>query len=273
MTSYTLHHISSLDIPQLQPYRTLRRVHEHLQKRIFVAEAEKVVRRFLQSDWNVVSLLLTKEWFEMLIPTVEESRLAGVDIFVGEKKLLESIVGFTLHQGIMAVGNVPADRSLKEIMDILPSPHFLVALDGLVHAENVGVVVRNCAGFGVDGIISGKNSASPYLRRAIRNSMGGIFKLPVVHANELAGSLTSLKDQYSTRIIIADAHAERTMEEMDLTGNICIVFGNEDEGVTHEVNAVATDRVRIPMSKSTDSLNVASASAVVLYEARNQRNS
>lgn len=271
MASYTLHHISSLDLPQLQPYRTLRRSAEHLQQGIFVAEAEKVVRRFLGSDWNVVSLLMTQEWFDTLIPTVDESRLTGVDIFIGEKKLLEGIVGFPLHQGIMAVGNVPAERSLKEVIETLPSPHFLVGLDGLVHAENVGVVVRNCAGFGVDGIIVGKNSASPYLRRAIRNSMGGIFKLPVVHAEDLAASLDWLKDNYNTRIIIADAHAEEAIDEIDFAGNICIVFGNEDEGVTHDVDAVATHRGRIPMYKSTDSLNVASASAVVLYEGRRKR--
>ncbi len=271
MPAYTLHHISSLDIPQLQPYRTLRRVHEHLQKRIFVAEAEKVVRRFLLSDWQIISLLLTQEWFDTMIPSIPASRLQGVDIFVGPKELLETIVGFSLHQGIMAVGKVPTDRPLADIVSEAGSPHLLVALDGLVHAENVGTIVRNCAGFGVHGIIAGRNSASPYLRRAIRNSMGGIFKIPVVHIDSLAASLEWLKQHHSTRIIIADAHAERIIYETDFSGNICIVLGNEDEGVTQEVESVATDRVRIPMSNSTNSLNVASASAVMLYEAGKNR--
>ncbi|MBX2990992.1 MAG: RNA methyltransferase [Bacteroidetes bacterium] len=271
MSNLNIEHIISLDSPQLQPYRTLRRPQDHLDQGIFVAEGEKVVRRFLDSDWKVISLLLTPEWLEAIVPSTTESRLRAAQIFVGGKNLLETIVGFPLHQGIMAVGEVPREASLEATIQRLPSPHFLVALDGLVHAENVGVVVRNCAGFGVDGILIGKTTASPYLRRAVRNSMGGIFKLPCKHVDDLAVSLAWLKNNYATRIIIADAHAETTVDRANFSGNICIVFGNEDAGVSEEVNAIATDRVRIPMHNSTDSLNVASASAVVLWEGRRGR--
>jgi tRNA G18 (ribose-2'-O)-methylase SpoU len=269
--NHCVQRITSLQLPQLQPYRTLRRSQEHLTQGIFVAEGEKVVRRFLDSNWPVISLLLTQEWYDAITPAVAQSRLMGVDIFIGEKQLLESIVGFPLHQGIMAVGQVPRERSLEEMIDQLPSPHLLVALDGLVHAENVGVVVRNCAGFGVDGILIGKTTASPYLRRAVRNSMGGIFKLPCLHAEQLAASLAWLGKHRGTRIMVADAHAEQTIHNANLSGCICIVFGNEDAGVSREVEAVATDRVCIPMHNATDSLNVASACAVLLYEAAKQR--
>jgi tRNA G18 (ribose-2'-O)-methylase SpoU len=271
MSGIRIHRISSLDIPQLQPYRTLRRPQEHLKEGIFVAEGEKVVRRFLASDWPVLSLLLTQEWYDAILPTVSEDRLEGAEVFIAEKRLLETIVGFPLHQGVMAVGRVPAERPLEETIPLLPSPHFLVALDGLVHAENVGVVVRNCAGFGVDAILVSSTSASPYLRRAVRNSMGGVFTVPVHHAANLSASLTWLNKRYGTHIIIADAHAGQAIQEAEFAGNICIVFGNEDSGVSAEVESVATHRVRIPMHHNTDSLNVASASAVVLYEARRKR--
>lgn len=271
MPSYRVRSVTSLDAPELQPYRTLRRPVEHLKQGIFVAEGEKVVRRFLASNWPVVSLLVTQEWFETILPTLDEHRLDNVDVFLAEKKLLETIVGFPLHQGIMAVGRVPAERSLEEMVTRIPSPHFLVALDGLENAENVGVVVRNCAGFGVHGIVVSLTSASPYLRRAVRNSMGGIFVVPVVHVQNLASSLAGLRDHHGTNIIVADAAGERTIDEIDLRGNICIVFGNENAGVSAEVEAVATQRVRIPMDNATDSLNVASASAVMLFEARRQR--
>ena len=271
MHGYLLHRIDSLDLPELQPYLTLRRAHEHLAQGIFVVESAKVVRRFLVSDWNVVSLLLTPEWFDEIIPSLPVSRLDGADVFVGEKQLLETIVGFPLHQGIMAVGKVPVERSLHETVKLLPSPHFLVAFDGLVHAENVGTIVRNCAGFGVDGIVVSKTSASPYLRRAVRNSMGGIFKLPSVHVADLAHALSSLQQQYNTRIILADAHANEAICDTNFSGNICIVLGNENEGASRGVEAIASTRVRIPMHNETDSLNVASASAVLLYEARRGR--
>lgn len=266
--SFRVHHISSLETPELHPYRTLRRPQEHLAQGIFVAEGEKVVRRFLVSDWQVVSLLMTQVWFDEVIPSIHESRLDGVEIFIGAHDLLNTIVGFPLHQGIMGIGKVPREQSLEDSIARLPVSHFLVALDGLVHAENVGAVVRNCAGFGVDGILVSRTSASPYLRRAVRNSMGGVFKVPVVHVEDLATSLDWLKNNHGTRIIIADAHGDQTIYETNFSGPICISLGNEDAGVSESVEAVATERVQIPMHKSTDSLNVASASAVMLYEAR-----
>lgn len=271
MSSLHVQRITSLDLPQLEPYRTLRRPQQHLDQGILVAEGAKVVRRFLASDWKIVSLLLTQEWFDAIVPSIPEARLSGVEIFVGEKTLLETIVGFSLHQGIMAIGTIPRERSLEGTIAHLPSPHFLVALDGLVHAENVGVVVRNCAGFGVDGILVSTTTASSYLRRAVRNSMGGIFKLPCVHVDDLANALLNLHQQFNTRIIISDAHAETSIHGADFSGNICIVFGNEDVGVSKEIEAIADERVRIPMQQGTDSLNVASASAVMLYEARRKR--
>lgn len=262
--------IDSLDLPPLEPYRTLRRPEEHLTQGIFVAEGEKVVRRFLASDWQVVSLLLTQEWFDVVVGAVDASRLADAEVYVAEKSTLETIVGFRLHQGIMAVGRLPAEPPLEKLVPD-SSSHLLVMLDGLEHAENVGAIVRNCAAFGADGILVGPTTASPYLRRAVRNSMGGIFKIPCVHLEQPATVLGSLRNDRALRIIIADAHAGQSIAVEDLSGNLCIVFGNEDKGVSREVEAIAAGRVAIPMENSMDSLNVASASAVFLYEVHKRR--
>lgn len=271
MSTYVLHRITSLDIPGLEPYKTLRRPEDHLKQGIFVAEGEKVVRRFLASSWPLVSLLTTPERWETVLETIPEDRLTNAHIYIGEKELLETIVGFALHQGIMAVGMTPTEQPLSDFMALRSAPHRLAALDGLVHADNVGVVVRNCAAFGVDAILAGATTASPYLRRAVRNSMGGIFKVPCFHLDDLAGTLGWLRKQYTTRIIIADAKGPVSIYEADFGGNICIVLGNEGGGVSAAVDALADVRVRIPMQNNTDSLNVASASAVLLYEASKRR--
>ncbi|MBI4547051.1 MAG: RNA methyltransferase [Ignavibacteriae bacterium] len=269
-------YITSLDLPELQPYRTLRRPIEHAKQGIFVAEGEKVVRRLLVSKLTIVSMLMTKDWYDQILPinqltTHQLTTNFPPFIFIAEKKLLETIVGYNLHQGVMAVAKVPIQRSLEETISTLNNPFLLVALDGLVSAENVGVVVRNSAGFGADAILVGETSSSPYLRRAVRNSMGAVFQLPVVHLSNLGEGLKTLKQTYHTRIIAADPKGEITLQEANLTGNICIIFGNEGEGISSEVLDVCTDCVAIPMLNDTDSLNVASASAVFLYEARKQK--
>lgn len=265
--------ITSLDIPELEPYRTLRRPLEHQKQGIFVAEGEKVVRRLLESPLVIDSILITPRWLPLLetaLPNRSVNTSPGV--YVGDQAIIESIVGYNLHQGIMAVARIPEPRPLSEVAEAIRSPHLLLALDGLVNAENVGVIVRNAAAFGVDAIIVGETSSSPFLRRAVRNSMGAVFHIPVVHVENLGSSVRLLAKQYGTNIIAAHPQGAQTIYETDFRRNVCIVLGNEGSGISPEVLAVCAQTVSIPMLNETDSLNVATASAVFLYEARRQRN-
>lgn len=271
--------ITSLDLPELQPYRTLRRPMEHWQRGIFIAEGEKVVRRLLSSNLTILSLLLTPQWLEQLFPNEYQpsdtghliTQLSALKIFLAEKSLIETIVGYNLHQGIMAIAKVPAELSLNETVERLKQPYFFVALDGLVNSENIGVIVRNSAAFSVDGIIVGETSSSPYLRRAVRNSMGAVFQIPVIHSDNLEETLTTLKQKYRIKIIASHPHEQSSIHSSNLSGNICIILGNEGEGISNKILNVCDECITIPMMKDTDSLNVASASAVLLYEVRKQR--
>jgi tRNA G18 (ribose-2'-O)-methylase SpoU len=258
-----IHRVQTLDIPQLKPYLTLRRPQEHIQQGIFVGEGEKVVRRLLRSNLTVLSLLLTDKWFEEL---EREYRLNGIDVFIADKNLLETIVGYSLHQGIMAVAQVPEEPDLHKLLADLARPFLIVALDGIVSAENIGVIVRNSAAFGADAILADKTSSSPYLRRAVRNSMGAVFRLPVLHVN-LVETLPNL----GCKIIAATPKSHQTLQEVDLTGDTCVVFGNEGSGISDRVLQVCDFRIAIPMQNDTDSLNVASASAVFLYELQRRK--
>jgi len=265
--SAKIQRVSYLELPELAPYRTLKRPIAHMQQGIFVAEGEKVVRRLLESGLEVISLLLNPDWLARLASSGHLEGREEVTAFLADEELLRGIVGFNIHQGIMAVARVPAEGSI----DALPSVHLLVAFDGLRISENVGVIVRNSAAFGVQAILVGETSCSPYLRRAVRSSMGAVFQMPVIHVPSLAGALGRLKLQYGTEIVIADPHGASTIYDAPLAGSICMVLGNEDYGVSPEVSGLATVRSAIPMHNRTDSLNVASASAVFLYEAARQR--
>jgi len=264
-----IHRVTSLDLPELQTYRTLRRSQEHLERGVFVAEGEKVVRRLLASGLPIVSLLLTDEWLGQLTSTGFSS--FPCDVFTADKGLLESIVGFRMHQGIMAVGHVPTEPTLDDLVRSSPSPRCFVALDGLVSSENVGVVVRNCAAFGVQGILVGETSASPYLRRAVRNSMGTVFQIPIIHTPKLSEALMSLRSENNMSVIVADAHATDSVYDIDCQTDVCIVLGNEGTGVSSSTRMLATASMRIPMKEGVDSLNVASASAVILSKVSRQR--
>ena len=263
--------VLSLDEIDLQPYRSLRRPLEHQRNGIFVAEGEKVVRRLLGSTLEVLTVLLTPEWLEEYRPLLD-ARSGTLRVFVAPKHLVEEIVGFHLHQGIMAVARIPRPLTLQEALTHVHRPALLVAVDGLTNAENLGVLVRNCAAFDVDAVLVGETSSSPYLRRAVRNSMGTVFNLEVVQLASLVDSLLELKSRHAMRIVAAHPHAERVaLSQASMTGDCCIVFGSEGEGINSAVLAVCDDLVAIPMHEGVDSLNVASASAVFLYEVQRQR--
>lgn len=262
--------IDSLDLPELQPYRTMRRQMEHRQQGIFVAEGEKVVRRLLQSRLTVVSVLLPEKWLHELEPILA-ARPESPSVYVAEKPLLETLTGFSMYQGLLAIGKVPEQRSLEEIVTTSARPHLLVAVDGLASAQNLGAVVRNCAAFGVQAIITGETSTSPFVRRAVRASMGTIFDLPVVESEKLVATLGYLRSR-QIRCIAAHPRADgHNLQQANLRADCCLVFGSEGYGLAEATLTACDEAAAIPMARAVDSLNVGSAAAVFLYEASRQR--
>ncbi len=267
---YRPREIKSFDLPELQPYRTMRRQHEHREQGIFVAEGEKVVRRLLESKFSVVSVLLPEKWLGELGPLLQ-ARPEEIQVFVAEKALLETLTGFSMYQGLLAVGKVPALPTLAEIIAHSPRPRLLAAADGLSSAENLGALVRNCAAFSAQALIVGETCSSPFLRRAVRSSMGTIFQLPIVETASLVPALRDLRER-GIRCIAAHPHVEgQTLSQVDFVGDCCIVFGSEGCGISPAVLAACEEAAAIPMPETVDSLNVGSAAAVFLYEANRQR--
>jgi tRNA G18 (ribose-2'-O)-methylase SpoU len=263
--------IDSFGEPELQPYATMKRPLEHQRQGIFVAEGVKVVRRLLKSRFAVVSALLPEKWAAEFEPLLAARSEKQIPVYLAEKKLLEQLVGFSMFQGVLAVGRVPATESLDSILARSPSPRLFVAVDALTNAENLGTLVRNCAAFNVHALVVGETCSSPFLRRSVRSSMGTIFQVPVVEAQNLAQSLRELA-RLGVHTVAAHPHAEgRTLACADLSGDCCLVFGSEGYGIRAEVLAACDEAVAIPMPRTVDSLNVGAAAAVFLYEANRQR--
>ncbi len=147
--------------------------------------------------------------------------------------------------------------------------------------------MRNCVAFGVQALIVGETSSSPYLRRAVRNSMGTIFQLPVIELAKLgqrhqftvkphAVKLTlveCLKELRGrgVRCIAAHPRTENKLSQADFSGDCCLVFGSEGDGISPAVLEACDEAVAIPMPPEVDSLNVGAAAAVFLYEVNRQR--
>lgn len=262
--------IASLDSPELEPYRTMRRSETHRARQIFVAEGEKVVRRLLESPLPVISVLLPPKWVEEYRPLLD-ARPEMITAYTADKELLEQLVGFSMYQGVLAIGRIPKLPTLEEVVVSSAHPALFVAVDGLTNAENLGGLVRNCAAFGVHALLVSQTCSSPWLRRAVRGSMGTIFEIPTVEDLDLPKTLRELRAR-NIRCIAAHPHASgATLAKANFTDDCCIVFGSEGFGIVPAVLDACDESVAIPMSAGVDSLNVTSAVAVFLYEARRQR--
>jgi tRNA G18 (ribose-2'-O)-methylase SpoU len=262
--------IEDLLDPALKPYRTLRRRKDLERQQRFVAEGEKVVRRLLESAFPVESLLITEEWLQR-IEDLLRRRSEILDVFVARREQIEEITGFSCYQGIKAVGRISRPGTLDDLLGLQPGSRLFVALDEISNAENIGVIVRNTAALGANGLIVGETSGSPFLTRAIRTSMGAIFRLPAVEVPSLVEALEAVRRAGVRCLAAHPGVSRRSLWDADLTGDCCIVLGSEGYGLRPEVLAMCDEQVSIPMWAGVDSLNVSSAAAVFLSEAARQR--
>ena len=262
--------VTSLDAPELELYRTLKRVEEHERAGVLVAANIKVIKRLLASRYTVVSALLTPGWLEKLEPQLR-ARPENISVFLAEPPLLETITGYKLHQGALAVAKIPPLPDLETLLKNSPRPRLLAAVEGIASAENLGAVVRNCAAFGAHILIVGETCGSPFQRRAVAGSMGTIFEQPVVRSKNLVADLTALRAQGVRCLAAHPQPGAKKLSAADLRGDCCLVFGAEGPGLTDAALAACDERLEIPMPSHMNSLNVAVATGVFLYEATRQR--
>ena len=263
--------LEDVDLPELEPFRTMRRRKDMERLRRFVAEGDKVVRRLLDSpfDYELEMVLSTPELLEEVRQELEllpESIVAHVT----DKQTIERITGFSCFQPIKVVARIVEPHTVDFILQRTAQPRLLIACDGLSNAENMGAILRNGAAFGAHGVIVSEDSTSPYLTRTIRASMGTLFELPCVQPENFFHCLRELKSQ-GFRLVGAHPHTDRrTLANADFTRDCVVVFGSEGHGISEGIRKLCDELVAIPMSANVDSLNVGSSVAVFLYEAARQ---
>lgn len=255
----------------LAPYTTLRRRKDLVREARFVAEGGKIVERLLESPFPIESLLLTAAWLERLQGRLD-ARPEAIEVWLASSKAeIEQATGFPDRQGLKAVGRVPQAPLLDELLRARPRPRLFAALDGVTNAENVGVVVRNAAALGVEALVVGESTCSPFLTRAIGTSMGAVFVLPIVEHVPLAEALRRLRTAGVRCLAAHPSAVGDTLPQTDLRQDCCLVLGSEGEGISPAILALCDAAVAVPMARAVDSLNVGSAAAVFFYEAWRQR--
>lgn len=177
------------------------------------------------------------------------------------------------HQGVIAFLS-PID--FCRIEDLVPTLYeegkvpFLVVLDGITDVRNFGAIARTCSCAGVDAIVIASRSGVAVNGDAVKTSAGALHSLPVCKVENMQSCLRFLSES-GLRIVAATEHSEANYTEVDMTQPLAIVMGNEEHGIYEENLKLCTDKVRIPMRGTIESLNVSVAAGVMIYEVVRQR--
>jgi tRNA G18 (ribose-2'-O)-methylase SpoU len=252
--------VHEIDDPRLAHYRDLNQRNLTRQSGLFIAEGEKVAERLVASRYEVVSILAEPAYaqrYEARVPP-------DVPIYVAPRNLLAQTVGFHFHRGIVACGRRQAGIGIVDLPTIRGGT--VVVCPDVQDPTNLGSIIRSTAAFGCSAIVLGPKCADPFSRRVLRVSMGAALHLPVVESPELGADLRELGAAgFELVAAVIDPSAE-PLSSFQSGQRTAILFGSEGHGLAEDWLALSHRRVTIPMQLGIDSLNVAVAAAVVLYE-------
>lgn len=190
----------------------------------------------------------------------------GVAIYGVADNLMREMAGTQTPQGILAVAKRRED-ALEQILSRGPS--LLVLVDGVQDPGNLGTIIRTSAAAGAQGVVVLPGTVDPWNPKVVRATMGNLFRLPVVTMREWEDVAARLKNA-GLKIITGDPGADKPIYRVNLTSPVVLVAGNEAGGAGEDIAGHGI-RVSIPMTGGVDSLNVAVAVGIMLYETVRQR--
>lgn len=249
--------------PRIAAYRNVRERDLVGRQGLFIAEG-KVVLNVLAGAGS----------FAPLSMLVLENRLAGLSdligrmpvgmpVYVAESAVMDAIAGFHMHRGVLAIGRRNDPRTADDLLATLPSSALVLVLVGVSNHDNVGAIFRNAAAFGADAVFLDRTCCDPLYRKAIRVSVGGVFRVPFARFDDTSAFAASLASAGFRTLALSPSGAT-DISELRRPERGALFLGAEGEGLPETLLA-SMETVRIAIAPGFDSLNVAATSAIALH--------
>lgn len=262
MNQHQVIEINEAEDPRIAVYRTMREGDFLRAQGLFVAEGENLVLRLAASTYAMHSVLVARPRAEKILHLLPQT----VPCYIAAEELLNEIVGFQFHRGVIACGQRPPLPEAAAWYAVNPHARKWVVLCGIHDAENLGVLLRTCAGFGVDAVLLDPSTMDPFYRRVIRVSMGAIFSLPVLRSTDLAMDLDFLSQRAGAELYATVVDTEAIpLYHVTPAAAWAILLGNEHRGLDDCWVARCDHKITLPMRNGIDSLNVATAAGIFLH--------
>jgi tRNA G18 (ribose-2'-O)-methylase SpoU len=251
--------------PRLADYVGLtdavRRMRHDPERGLFIAEGETVVARAAGRGFAPRSLLLGYSRVADLSPEV-----AALDcpVYVASYEVLEAVTGFDVHRGVLASF---ARKPIPTVDDVLAGARRVVVMENTTNHTNLGAVFRSAAALGMDAVLLSPTCCDPLYRRAVRVSMGEVLSMPYAYFADWPGGLDLLRGRGFSVLALTPGEGSVPLDEVRLADDqpAALLLGTEGPGLTDTAMAASDLRVRIPMARGVDSLNVAAAAAVACW--------
>jgi tRNA G18 (ribose-2'-O)-methylase SpoU len=229
---------------------------------LFIAEGAKVIRRALRAGLRPRAVLTEPKWYEELADDLP----GNIEVLLATPAVLRSTTGYRVHRGALASFARPAPAAPASM---LARARFVVVLVDLVDHTNVGALFRTAAALGADAVLVSPGCADPLYRRSVKVSMGAVLSVPWTRCG--ADPLADLSGLQTVALTPApdslDLDEAAASWPDDRSGR-ALLLGTEGAGLPAALLERAEMRVRIPMARAIDSLNVAAAGAIAMHALR-----
>lgn len=261
--------ITSLQNPKIKQALDLRDRKHRDESGLFLIEGYREILRASSHGWKMKTLFFCRDLFlgENEECLIQEIAALGTSVYSCSEKAFAKISYRDRPDGLLAIAP-KREMPLHQLKAKNDTPFYVIA-EAIEKPGNLGTILRSCDAAGADGLILCDRCTDLYNPNVVRASVGTLFTVPSLEADGQK-ALSWLKEQ-KIAILAATPHAEKTFTEVDLTGPIAIAVGTEQLGLSDRWMNEADIQVKIPMHGDADSLNVAMATTLLLYEARRQR--
>ena len=260
--------ITSKDNSSIKHLRSLADPKKRKKGMAFLIEGVKMVEEALRDNLAVTMVVASPSLVQHHGKGVlKQAESRSVDILWVSERLMDTISESKTPQPVMAVVKLQ-EHGEEELL--AHGSGLIVVAHQLQDPGNVGTIVRTAEAVGASGVAITANTVDPFNPKAIRASMGSILRLPVVHLADVKAFIVACKKKgYQT--VATMLSGEKTHFDIDLRKPTVVILGQEGAGLPQDIFPDIDFRVRIPMAEKIDSLNVATAAAVILYEALRQK--
>ncbi|WFU07991.1 RNA methyltransferase [Rhizobium sp. CB3090] len=267
MTGDRLIEITHSDDPRIAEFRNIRERDLVGRDNRFIAEGTVVLRLLAEAhaaggDFVAEKVLLLRNraaGLEEIIAAFPPD----VPVYVAEASVLDGIVGFHLHRGVLALGRRKAEPDIGAFLDRLPEQALVLAGCGISNHDNIGSMFRNAAAFGADAVLLDETCCDPLYRKALRVSVGSVLTVPYCRQLGDVHLLTALAER-GFAIWSLSPRGSADIRAVPPADRMALVVGTEGAGLPQEILS-AFGSLRIPQAPGLDSLNVATASGIALF--------